>query len=336
MALTVYRYRRDKPLTDAQLVKLAGSGATNIDGAGGPVYDIQIDSAKLADLDEQLLSFGYTRIATSPVGTPSTTIRESGGTQLSLGAVADGQSLQRSGTSLIGVASSAFNLQDILLFDHFITNNVTSTQTGWSGWFVIGTGTGNNQTIIGEQGYPGIIRLTNGTSATAKSVIHMGDTTFRNILPGSTNTNPINFECLISPRTTVGTLDLLRLQMGLGSGWALANPNPLTDGIYFRLEPLLSNHIFGVVANTSTRSTQDMGVVGAVGTWYRLGFVYTPSGTPSVQFKLNGVNVGSPITTNIPNVLLGAGFRTDAVGGGAAGDLYVDYVLTTQVTNKET
>lgn len=330
MAVTVYRYRRDTVIPDAVLVKFAGTGAANVAAAGGQTCDVQIDSTKLADLDDFMLSMGFTRTATAPVGTPPSQIRESGGTILTLGAVADGQALQRSGTNLVGVASSVFNLRDNFLFDHFLSPSVGSGSVGTNGWIVAASGTGNNQAVSGEADHPGVIVLTNGTAATARSAIHLGDTTFRSILPSGANTNPIVFDCMVK-QSNVAAANLLRLQFGLGSGWALANPNPLTDGIYLRLEPGTSNNWQGVTANASTRSTVNLGVAAAA-TWYRLGFVLTPGGTPSVQFYVNGVATGSPITTNIPTAtLLGPGFRTDS-GTGTAVDLSVDYVLASQIT----
>lgn len=335
MALHIYRYRRDAPFTNDQLQRLVHSTAANQSAAGGPIYDVQVDDSRLGDLDEVMASAGYTRIATDPGGTPATQIRISDGTLLTLGAVTDGQSLQRSGTTLIGSAGS-FDIRDILIADHFISNNVSAAQSTVSlaGWIVSATGTGNNQAVTAETGHPGIINLTNGTAGAARSAIHLGNATLKNILAGGSN--PIEFECLVSFRVGVGTTNMLRCQMGLGDGWALANPSALTDGIYFRLEPTLSGNIFGIVAASSVRSTVDLGVAPVVGNWYRLGFTYTPGGTPSVQFKLNGTNVGSPVTTNIPSVSLGAGFRTDAVAAGIASDLFVDYVKVTQITSKET
>lgn len=335
MALTVYRYRRDAPFTNAQLVKLAGSGAVNVAAAGGPIYDVQIDDTKLADLDDAMGQAGYTRIATAPVGTPPSQIRDAAGTILTLGTVADGQGLQRSGTNLIGAAPPKFDMRDVLLFEHFLTNNTSSAQAtvGTNGFIVSATGTGNNQLITAEAGYPGILRLVGGTAALARSAAHVGDTTFRNLFQGGTN--PINFECLVSFRVGVASTNFLRCQMGMGSGWALANPNPLTDGIYFRLEPGTSGNIFGVCAAASVRTVQDLGVAAVAGTWYRLGWTWSNPGIPQVQFRLNGVDVGSPVTTNIPSELTGLGFRADS-GGLTASDLFVDYALLTQVTNKET
>lgn len=336
MALHIYRYRRDSPFTDTQLQRNVHASATNIAAAGGGVYDIQVDDTRLADLDEIMAAAGFLRISTDPVGTPVSQVRIGDGTILTLGAVTAGQIITRTGSTLVGIPALAVDVRDQILFDHFVSNNVSAAQStiGLSGWIVAATGTGNNQAIIAEAGHPGIIVLTNGTAAAARSAIHLGNTTFRNILAGGTN--PIEYECLVSFRVGVASTNMLRVQIGLGEGWALANPNPLTDGIYFRLEPLLSGNVFGVVANTSVRSTVDLGFAPVVGNWYRLGFTYTPSGTPSVQFKLNGVNVGSPVTTNIPSVLLGAGLRTDAVAAGIASDLYVDYVGVTQMTDKET
>lgn len=262
-------------------------------------------------------------------------VREtSGPTLLTMGAVADGQLLQRSGANLVGV-NAAFDIRDCALFEHFISQSISSAQAtvGTSGFIYNGTGTGNGLAITGEAGHPGIAALTGGSAGAARAAVFLGDTSLRNVL--ADGVNPLVFECLVSFRVGVAATNFLRCQMGLGSGWALANPNPLTDGIYFRLEPSLSGNIFGVVANTSVRTTVDLGVAAAINNWYRLGFVFTPGGTPQVQFRLNGVDVGAPVTTNIPSQLLGVGFRADS-GGSTASNLLVDYALLTQVTNKET
>lgn len=332
MAITVYRYRRDTVRPDAALAKLAGAGAANVAAAGGQIADVQIDDAKLSDLDDAMLQLGYTRIATAPVGTPPSQVRESGGTILTLGAVANGQVLTRSGTTIVGGSGSTFALRDNLLFDHFVQGSVASNEIGSCGWILSAAGTGNNQAMTGEADHQGVFINTNGTAATARSAIHLGDTTLRNILASGSNTNPIVFDCMVKPNVSVASANLLRHQMGLGSGWALANPNPLTDGIYIRLEPGTSNNWQGVTANASTRSTVNLGVA-AVSTWVRLGFVFTPGGTPSVQFYVNGVATGAAITTNIPvATVLGPGFRSDSPGGGAAVDLLIDYVLISQIT----
>lgn len=331
MALHTYRYRRDAPITTAQLVRLVAPSATVVAGAGGAIYDIQVDDSRLADLDEILARDGYTRIATDPVGTPVTQIRISDGTYLSIGAVSDGQSLQRSGTSIIGASGSNFDIRDVVFFDHMLGSNNTTDRAGPPGWRIDATGTGNAQTITGESGHPGIFLLDAGTAGTARSAIELGDAGFENIVIGG---NSITYETLISFRTSVAAANLLRWQAGLGSGWALANPNNLTDGIYFRLQPGTSANIFGVCRAAGSETTRDMGVAPTLGNWYRLGWTWTSG--PSVQFRINGTNTGAAVTTTIPSVALGIGFRGDSAGGAANPRLAVDYALLQQVTSKET
>jgi hypothetical protein len=331
MALHTYRYRRDAPITTAQLVRLVAPSATVVAGAGGPVYDIQVDDSRLADLDEILARDGYTRTVTDPVGTPVTQIRIADGTFLSVGAVSDGQSIQRSGTSLIGGSGSSFDIRDVVFFDHMLASNNTTDRMGPPGWRVDATGTANAQTVSGESGHPGIFLLDTGTGGTARSAVQMGDAGFENIIIGG---NSITYECLVSFRTSVAAANLLRWQIGVGSGWGLANPNNLTDGIYFRLQPGASANILGVCRAAGSETTRDMGVAPTLTNWYRLGWTWAPG--PTVQFRINGVNTGATVATTIPSALLGIGFRGDSGGGAANPRLAIDYVSLQQVTAKET
>lgn len=336
MALHIYRYRRDAPYTTGQLQRLVHSTANNQAAAGGAIYDIQVDDTRLADLDEIMGAAGYTRIATDPVGTPATQIRVADGTILTLGTIADGQGLIRSGTTLVG--GVAFDARDLLVFDHFVTGNVDLDELGLMGWRIDATGTGNNVLLTGEEGHPGIVRILGGTAAAARSAIEVGNTSQVNVRFGTTGSNPLVFECLVSPRTVVGATGLRRYQIGIGVDWNVANPTALTDAVYIRFEPGVDTNWTGVTARASTRTTQDLGIAPVLNSWYRVGFTVTYGGTPSVQFRINGVNVGSPITTNIPtSTTLGPGIRVDASGGGGGNaELAVDYILITQQTNKET
>jgi hypothetical protein len=108
MTLHVYRYRANSPARDIDLQRKAAASATVVDRAGGQIFDIQVDDANsnaLANLDELMSTYGYSRIADDPVGTPVSQIRTSDGTILSLDAVADGQVLRRSGTTIVGAAA---------------------------------------------------------------------------------------------------------------------------------------------------------------------------------------------------------------------------------------
>lgn len=263
-------------------------------------------------------------------------LRETGGpTLLTMGAVADGQLLTRSGLTIVGTAAGGFDIRDLLFFDHFLTGNADLDELGLMGWTTAAAGTGNSISISGESGHPGMVRLLAGTVAAGRAAIHLGDTTMRNITVPGLSTNPMTFETLVSTRGSIVVANLQRIQIGLGSGWNLADPNPLTDGIYIRFEPGVDTNWTGVTANASTRTTTDLGVLPVLSTWVRLGFVITGGATPSVQFRINGANVGSPITTNLPSVLTGFGLRIDA-NGTVNPELAVDYAYATQVTAKET
>lgn len=261
------------------------------------------------------------------------TIRETGGpTDLTMGSVPDGNFLMRSGTNIIG-AASVFDQRDIVMFDHFITSNATSISFGNYNWRKSGTGTGNDLIQSGEAGHPGIARILGGTGAAARSAISVGDG-FETIIAGGTNA--IEFEALVSPRTSVASANLLQFLLGAGLGWNTTGSNPLTDGIYWRFTAASDTNLVGVCRASSTETTRVSSTVPTVNSWYRIGFIWTPGGTPSVQFKLNGANVGAAITTNIPSILISPGFRVTGNGGVLNPEIAVDYVLIKQITDKET
>lgn len=263
------------------------------------------------------------------------TIRESSGpTDLTLGSIPDGYYLSRSGSTIVGAAgTSIFDQRDEIIFDHFISSAATSLSFGNYNWKRSNTGAGNDLLLTAEAGHPGIANIVGGTGANGRSAISVADG-FENIAIGGNGT--FEFEALISPRTTVASASLVQLLMGLGNGWNTAGSNPLTDGIYWRFTAGSDTNFVGACRASSTETTRASSTVPTVGNWYRVGFIWTPGGTPSVQFKLNGANVGAVVTTNIPTAIMSAGFRISVNSSGSSPNMFVDYVLVKQVSNKET
>lgn len=330
MTLHIYRFQEGYTTgIDAALAKFVSPTAVLQNSSFGKQVGIECDDSRLLDLEEYMATLGFFLIATDPGDNPSTVLSLPSGT-LSFGTVGNGQVLTNVGGVIQGANPAGFDIRSQLIFDHFLGSQVISGSIGSAGWAYSGTGAGNAAAIIGEAGHPGISRLSCGTAAAGRAAVHLGDTTLRNVIQGGAN--PIIYEVMYSPRSTLSSANVLRHQVGLGSGWALASPNPLTDGVYFRFEPLINaTNIFGVCANASSRTVVDLGAIG-IAQWYRLGFTYTPGGTPAVQFYRGGVAQGAPVTTNLPNAtLLGAGHRIDGSGGTGA-ELAIDYVSLTQVT----
>lgn len=259
-------------------------------------------------------------------------IRESGGpTNLSIGAIADGQSLVRSGSTIIG-ASSSFDIRDVIVYDHFMTGTTDLDEMGLMGWRIGASGTGAAVGVsAGVAGRPGIVKLQTGTNASGIADFYLGDsTTGSRILLGGTNPIVMEFLVRFPAAADFAGANLESVMLGLGLTWT-ANAE-LTDGLYFRFTPGTDSFWSLVAANASTRTVRASTTAPAANSWVRLRVTTTAS---SAQFNLNGVDVGAAITTNLPTTGMGIGVKTLS-NGGANASFEVDYVLVTQVTNKET
>lgn len=110
MTLHVYRYRQNSPVLAGDLTRKVAPSAVVIDAAGGAIFDIRVDdvdSNALVNLDEYMTRFGFSRIATDPVGSPSSQVRLADGTILTFLTPADTQFLRRNGTNIDGAAASS-------------------------------------------------------------------------------------------------------------------------------------------------------------------------------------------------------------------------------------
>ena len=115
------------------------------------------------------------------------------------------------------------------------------------------------------------------------------------------------------------------------SGFMDSNSADSADGVYFSYSSALNSGKFEVItANNGARTRTDTGVTAAINTWYTLkAVVQSIGGTLTAQFYINGVKVGSDVTTNIPSTAARAtGYGTHIVksAGTTATLLYIDYI----------
>jgi len=219
-----------------------------------------------------------------------------------------------------------------LIFDHMISSNIDADEYGKQGWRVVASGSGAALNQTGEAGHPGIAVLVAGTANNGYATIYAGSTAVGgNIVVGGTN--DIAYECLVKFTLSIAQTDLELGMMGFGLEWTLVGE--LTNGVYVRFNPAVTN-VFAVVASTGGVRSNSNGTTPVVlDTWYRVGFVISnPGTTPSIQLYVNGVAEGTPVTTNIPTIPLGVGQKIDSAGGTGT-NLLVDYVSLTQDSDLE-
>jgi hypothetical protein len=112
--MPVLRFQKQASITTEQLTKLLPAGTFNSISVPSPgeFLDIDVTAGGTTDCEDVLLEQGYSLFAVNPVPPlqetaaaavpPVTSIRESGGADLSIGAISSGQLVFRSGTSVLG------------------------------------------------------------------------------------------------------------------------------------------------------------------------------------------------------------------------------------------
>jgi len=239
------------------------------------------------------------------------------------------------GTDTITIASTggggSADLLEYIICEHFASGNMDLDEIGKYGWRTFTSGTGTAAFLTSEAGHPGVIELQAGTGSATVSAIYIGDTTHPWIKIGGTN--QIEFEALIKVTGSIQSSDLEMVLAGLSDNFTTdGKPD---DGIYVLFDA--NTGTFAIEsANNGTRTTQQGTTSFGLNNWYRVGFVISdPSGTPSIQLKINGSNEGSPITTNIPTTGLGIGVKADSAGGSVEPVAFVDYITLKQISDKE-
>jgi hypothetical protein len=352
--MPVYRYRWSI-LNAAKLAKVVPGALTLGDDAPSVYKDITAPSGSLADLTDYMTSLGWVFDSTDPVTTPAqqsalnTLARISGYDEGSLLAkraglnfvgdgvtAADDQANDRIIVTIPGGGGS-FDARDVILMEHFFTGNTSTNTTGRENWRVSITGTGPSVDCAFEAGHPGIIRISAGTSAAARATVFIGETSqgarFK-LGAGGNGEGVLTVEwlCKYVGATSLQAANLERTQFGFGLDWT--SDTEMADGAYVRFTPGVDAYFSLVTSVGGVKTVQAGNVVPAANTWYRMKLVWTPGA--GIQFFINDVSQGAPVTTNIPTGGLGVGWKIQqATVGGISPLVDIDYCIATQVTKKE-
>lgn len=155
-----------------------------------------------------------------------------------------------------------------------------------------GSGAGTTHITTGSAQHPGIVRLSTGTTTTG----FCGQYTLSgnsSIILGAGKTH---LQAVLTLSAASDGTDTYYSNVGL---FDATTPNP-NNGIYFRYTHSENSGKWqGFCANGGSRTSVDLGITPAGGTWTRFGWELNSAGT-SVQFYVDGVATGSAITTNIP------------------------------------
>jgi len=223
--------------------------------------------------------------------------------------------------SPIALGSSGFSTFSLpnaamLEFDDFL--GVAQNQGYKLNWFTTEIQQWQPQGVGPDAGHPGIATTIANTQPAAL-ILGDGNPTSLPILLGSGNYT-VNWVIKI---ITLSTSSLYTLNIGLVDTKSAAQAN----GVYFSYtDSVNSGHWTMTTASASTRTSVDSGVAAATG-WVNLG-VKVVNNTSCTYF-INGAQVGSSITTNIPSTFISPGFVM--FSGGSPPEFLIDLMYMTFV-----
>jgi hypothetical protein len=258
--------------------------------------------------------------------------------------LATGKLLQNSGvtisdTNVVSGAADPVSAQDLVTKNYHNTNGIDPSKVVYRFWDFIGY----NQAAVTD-GDEGFIPVTGGTASAnvlgglSLDVTHPGvlrlrpssATAYAGVFQGACfayGQGVYTYEILVQlSNLSDGTDTFVAL---FGNGADFGSTTDFTHGLYFRYTHTASSGNWEFKsANNSVRTTVDTGIAVVAGSWIKLGYIVNAAGT-SAQAYINGVAVGTPITTNIPtasNRLSGLNIHIEKSAGTNARDLYVDYL----------
>jgi len=146
----------------------------------------------------------------------------------------------------------------------------------------------------GSASHPGAMRLSTGFTTTGYGNLY-GSNVDNCIALGGGATY---YETIINISALSNMTDTYNIVIGLTNP-AYNNTLSITDGIYFTYTDSASSGDWVINCSASSSITSVDTGVAVTAAWTKLGFVLNAAGT-SVQAYINGVAVGTPITTHIP------------------------------------
>lgn len=233
------------------------------------------------------------------------------------GQILTADSSAASGVAWAASAAGSDPLAVVTEFDDFLAVSASTGLIGKLGWFESSAGTAATTLLkSGVSGHPGILTIRPGSAATGRACISLGgngsDTLILN--DGSTEVTWV-----IRSASVLATMEM----MVFGLGDTAATAGDQLNGVYFQCLGADVNW-FIVTASGGTRTRVDTGILYVPNTWFKLKLTVNAGGT-SVQANINGTNVGTAITTNIPTVAISPLAKVDGIVGGVASDTDLDF-----------
>ncbi|MBK8180412.1 MAG: collagen-like protein [Planctomycetes bacterium] len=159
---------------------------------------------------------------------------------------------------------------------------------------IVGSVSGSGAALssgAGAGNHPGVVVLSTGTTATGSASLY-GSGSPSSVLAGG---GAIRFGAVVKLDALSTPSQTFAARLGLGDSAASDG----TDGIFFRYTDAANGgRWLGVARSNNVESTVDTGV--AADTNFHTFELAIDAGGTSVQFLVDGIAVGAPITTNIP------------------------------------
>lgn len=230
-------------------------------------------------------------------------IRESGGQDLTMGAVADRAIVRRIGTQLRGFMPWAS-----IVSEHFISGNADTDELGKHGWRQSSGGGGSSVSVGGASNAPGMLILNAGTAANGYASANLGDTGFAGIvLPGSTT---YRLNARVRGRNDVSVVSLESFRIGCFD--VLSSNAPPNNGWGIKADPSLSNNWILWARSTGVETTlAHLTAAVTLNAWTEVEIVATST---SISGSVNGVAFSASVTTNIPTIALGPAIKIRSNG----------------------